>query len=105
MHLTGLTISPLGLELTGTMPIDSAAKEHSFFYDRQAPTVTLVLRDGTIVKTAARGSSLSSGGTDAATAEFSIEYEFQAGSESRRFLKTETIAAVRIDQFTISIDE
>lgn len=105
VQLDTLTISPTGLELTGTMPVDPASEEHLFFEDQQAPTIILVLQDGTTVNTAMHGSSLSSGGTDASTAEFGIEYQFQAGSESRRFLKTETIAAVRIDHITIPIEE
>lgn len=105
IQLDTLTISPLGLELTGSMPVDPASQEQVFFDDQQAPTVTLVLQDGTNVQTTIHGNSLSSDSADPTTAQFGIDYQYQAGSESRRFLKTEEIAAVRINHITISIAE
>ena len=66
---------------------------------------TLKNADGTTVRTVSHGNSLSSDSSDTATAQFSIEYQYQTGSESRRFLQTETIAAIRIDHVTISIEE
>ncbi len=106
VRIDTLTISPTGLEIAGTRPASPSAEEnHRFFEDQNVPVITLILQDGTEVHTVKRGSSLSSDSADAATAQFGIEYQYQAGLESRRFLKTETIAAVRIDHVTIPIEE
>lgn len=105
IRLTQLNITPLGVELFGTMPVDPISSDPLYFDDRQKPDVTLVLQDGTTVRTVSHGSSLSSDSSDTTTAQFGIEYQYQTGSESRRFLQTETIAAIRINHITISIEE
>ena len=105
IHLDALTITPLGVNLSGTMPVDPTSEEPLYFDDRQTPTVVLVLQDGTTVRTVSRGNSLSLDSADPTTAQFGIEYQYQNDSESRRFLQTETITAIRINQFTISIEE
>lgn len=105
IRLHQLQITPLGVELFGTMPVDPTSSNPLYFDDRQTPDVTLVLQDGTTVRTVSHGNSLSSDSSDTATAQFSIEYQYQTGSESRRFLQTETIAAIRINHVTISIEE
>ena len=105
IRLDALTITPLGVNLSGTMPVDPTSEEPLYFDDRQTPTVALILQDGTTVRTVSRGNSLSSDSADPTTAQFGIEYQYQNDSESRRFLQTETITAIRINQFTISIEE
>lgn len=105
IRLEQLTITPLGVELSGTMPIDPTSEDPLYFDDRETPVVTLVLRDGSTVQTLSRGNSLSLDNSDAATAQFGIEYQYQSDSESRRFLQTETITAIRINHITISIEE
>lgn len=105
MQLDALTITPLGIHLSGTMSVDPASDEPLYFDDRQTPEVALVLQDGTTVHTVSHGNSLSSDSSDLSTVQFGIEYQFQAGSEGRRFLQTETIAAIRINHVTISIEE
>lgn len=105
IRITQLNITPLGVELLGTMPVDPISSNPLYFDDRQTPDVTLVLQDGTTVHTVSHGSSLSSDSSDTTTAQFGIEYQYQTGSESRRFLQTETIAAIRINHITISIEE
>ena len=87
------------------MPIDPTSEDPLYFDDRETPVVTLVLRDGSTVQTLSRGNSLSLDNSDAATAQFGIEYQYQSDSESRRFLQTETITAIRINHITISIEE
>lgn len=105
LQLDQLTITPLGVELSGTMPVDPASDDPLQFDDRQTPVVTLVLQDGTTVRTASHSKSLGSNSADISTIEFGIEYQYQTGSESRRFLQTETIAAIRINDITIPIEE
>ena len=105
IRITQLNITPLGVELLGTMPVDPISSNPLYFDDRQTPDVTLVLQDGTTVRTVSHGSSLSSDSSDTTTAQFGIEYQYQTGSESRRFLQTETVAAIRINHITISIEE
>lgn len=105
IRITQLNITPLGVELLGTMPVDPISSNPLYFDDRQTPDVTLVLQDGTTVHTVSHGSSLSSDSSDTTTAQFGIEYQYQTGSESRRFLQTETVAAIRINHITISIEE
>ena len=105
IRLNQLTITPLGIELTGTMAVDPASDNPLYFDDQQTPVVTLVLQDGTTVHTVSHGNSLSSDSADPTTAQFGIEYQYQTGSESRRFLQTETITAIRINHATISIEE
>lgn len=105
LQLDQLTITPLGVELSGTMPVDPASDDPLQFNDRQTPVVTLVLQDGTTVRTASHSKSLGSDSADTSTIEFGIEYQYQTGSESRRFLQTETIAAIRINDITIPIEE
>lgn len=105
IRLTQFNITPLGVELLGTMPVDPISSNPLYFDDRQTPDVTLVLQDGTTVHTVSHGSSLSSDSSDTTTAQFGIEYQYQTGSESRRFLQTETVAAIRINHITISIEE
>lgn len=105
IRITQLNITPLGVELLGTMPVDPISSNPLYFDDRQTPDVTLVLQDGITVHTVSHGSSLSSDSSDTTTAQFGIEYQYQTGSESRRFLQTETVAAIRINHITISIEE
>ena len=104
MHIEKMTITPLGIELTGTEPIPAAAEEHTFD-NAQDPSVTLLLHDGTAVSAEARGWSHSYDEADNTQRQSSIEYEFRSDVQSRRFLQTESIAAVRIDNTTITIDE
>ena len=105
LQLDQLTITPLGVELSGTMPIDLTSDEPLQFDDRQTPVVTLVLQDGTTVRTVSHSKSLGTDSADPSTVEFGIEYQYQNGSESRRFLQTETISAIRINDITIPIEE
>lgn len=105
LQLDQLTITPLGVELSGTMPVDAASGGLLQFDDQQTPVVTLVLEDGTTVRTASHSKSLGTDSSDTSTLEFSIEYQYQNGSESRRFLQTETVEAIRINDITIPIEE
>lgn len=105
LRLDQLTITPLGVELSGTMPVDPASKDPLQFDDRQTPVVTLILQDGTTVHTTSHSKSLGSDSVDTSTVEFDIEYQYQNDSESRRFLQTETIAAIRINDITIPIEK
>ena len=103
LQLDQLTVSPLGIELTGTQT--AAAADSDTSDSLEGPTVTLLLEDGTAVQTEAHSWSRSYGETDDAPVEISIEYEYRADAHSRRFLPTESVTAVRIDQKTIPIAE
>ena len=102
MQIQQMTVSPLGVTLAGTQPMPDSTDGRAFDNARD-PDVTLLLRDGAAVQTEARGWSHSYGDGD--TAEFSIEYAFVTGADSRRFLQTGSIAAVRIDGETITIEQ
>lgn len=104
VRVENMMVSPLGLEITGTMPV-SSEEEHPLFSDQHTPVITLVLRDGSTVGTDARSHARSTGGPGAQSEEFSIEYQYLSESGSRRFLQTETVAAIRIGHVTIPIEE
>lgn len=103
LQIDELTISPLGVELAGQQSSADAA-DSSRSDSPQNPTVTLLLEDGSAVQTEAHGWSRSYGESAADPVQVSIEYEYRAGAYSRRFLQTETVTAVRIDQRTIPIE-
>lgn len=102
LQLEEMTISPLGIELTGVQP---AAADGAASDSVADPTVTLLLEDGTTVQTEAHGWSRSYGLTDGGPVQIEIEYAYRAGAHSRRFLPTESVSAVRIDQKTITIEK
>ena len=65
---------------------------------------SLLLQDGTTVSTNAYATGITSSDSDPA-ANFDISYEYKTGTYSRRFLPLSDIAAVIIEDMTITIAE
>lgn len=94
-HVTRISVSPIGIQLNGTCHATP---------DWQRPTISLLLQDGTTVSTNAYATGITSSDSDPA-ANFDISYEYKTGAHSRRFLPLSDIAAVIIEDMTITIAE
>lgn len=94
-HVSRISVSPIGIQITGTCRATP---------DWQKPSISLLLQDGTTVSTNAYAIGITSPGSDPA-ASFDISYEYISGTYSRRFLPLSDIAAVTIEDRTITIAE
>ncbi|MGI6182072.1 MAG: hypothetical protein ACOYIE_08350 [Agathobaculum sp.] len=99
VSVSHITVSPLGVVLEGARPVE---EEDSFF--RPRPKVSILLKDGGMLATASEGSS-STRTVGSETERFEAHYAYQAAGYSRRFLRTEEIAAVYIDGNRIGIEQ
>ncbi|MDO4270323.1 MAG: hypothetical protein Q4C72_05265 [Eubacteriales bacterium] len=97
VRINTITVSPLGVQLGGTRPASGSM-------DGALPEIALVLRGGDTIGARVSGSTAFSE-AGAPEEDFSASYEYLGVQHSRRFLDTEEVAAVRINNTTISIRE